>query len=392
MTFLAREPLTLMISSRCTDAVPFGGRPQPMAVVRRAMKDALEAMRLADEPVFEVWIHEDESATAADQNAWDRCVSRARNADIFLVLYNGNAGWAGTSERLGDHVGICHAELEAAYNKTPSKVRTIQLPPTEAEPGSPSQRFQTYFKRQKLSGPQVQTGEEAVAWAGKLAVSALLDLARAGVGVGSKGSYFAGEALQWARLDYEHRRKVTTDTVVAYLKERSHGRKAGKAPNTVVMPVAGQPVAFVCDCIPATLSTAAARELVGQPFLRDHEISFALPKTTGGPVHVIACQKGVTEAQALRQLGFPDAVVVSAPFGVYVADDVQKIQMVFIANCRDETTTRHHVQRFLQWLDEQGEDRLLAQRARSRRRIADLIAREHADTSSVESAPRTKNR
>jgi hypothetical protein len=135
-----------------------------------------------------------------------------------FVLYTGNAGWPGTSERLGDHVGICHAELEAAYNKTPSKVRTIQLPPIEAEPGPPNQRFQTYFKNQKLSGPQVQTGEEAVAWAGKLAVSALLDLARAGVGAGSKGSYYAGEALQRARLDYEHRRKVTTDTVVAYLQ------------------------------------------------------------------------------------------------------------------------------------------------------------------------------
>jgi len=134
-------------------------------------------------------------------------------------------------------------------------------------------------------------------------------------------------------------------------------------------------VAFVCDCIPASMTTAAARELVGQPFLSDHEISARLPKTAGGPVHLIACQKGVTEAQALRQLGFPDALVVSAPFGVYVADDVQKIQLVFIANCRDETITRHHVQRFLQWLDEQGEDRLLAQRARSRRQIADLIAR-----------------
>ena len=381
MTFLAAESLTLMISSRCTDEVPFDRRPQPMAAVRRAMKVVLEAIQLADEQLFKVWIHEDESGTGAEQTSWDRCVSRARNADIFLVLYNGNAGWPGTSERLGDHVGICHAELEAAYNKTPGKVRTIQLPPIEAEPGSPNQRFQTYFKKQKLSGPQVQTGDEAVTWAGKLAVSALLDLARAGVGAGSKGSYFAGEALQWARLDYEHRRKVTTDTVVGYLKERSHGRKTGKAPNTAVVTVAGQPVAFVCDCIPAALSTAAARELVGQPFLRDHEISATLPKTTGGPVHVIACQKGVTEAQALRQLGFPDAVVVSAPFGVYVADDVQKIQMVFIANCRDETTTRHHVQRFLQWLDEQGEDRLLAQRARSRRRIADLIAREQAEAS-----------
>jgi len=95
-----------------------------------------------------------------------------------------------------------------------------------------------------------------------------------------------------------------------------------------------------------------------------------------GPVHLIACQKGVTETQALRQLGFPDAIAVTAPFGVYVADPVQKIQMVFMANCRDETTTRGQLQRFLQWLAQEGEDRRLAGRAGARRRIADLIAKE----------------
>jgi hypothetical protein len=376
MSFFATEPLTLMISSRCMDEVPFGGRPQPMTVVRQAIKDALDAIRLAEEPIFKVWIHEDESVVPGDRTTWDQCMSRARRADVFVVLYNGNAGWPGTSERLGDKVGICHAELEAAYNKTPGKVRTIQFPTIAAAKGSPDWRFQDYFARQKLAGPQVETGEAAVEQACKLAVAALLDLARAGVGAGSQGSYFAGEALHWAHLDYAARRQATTETLVSYLSERFRSGKSGKLPNAVVIPVAGQPVAFVCDCIPAALSTAAARELVGQPFLRDHEASGALPKNVGGPVHLIACQKGVTEAQALRQLGFTDAVVVSAPFGVYVADDVQKIQMVFVANCRDETTTRHRVQRFLQWLDEQGEDRLLAQRARSRRKIADLIARE----------------
>jgi len=127
------------------------------------------------------------------------------------------------------------------------------------------------------------------------------------------------------------------------------------------------------------MSTAAARELVGQPFLRDYEICSKLPAKICGPVHLIACQKSVSESQALQQLGFPDAIVVSAPFGIYVADDIQKIQMVFIANCRDETSTRHNVQRFLQWLTEQGEDRLLVQRARSRRLIGNLIANEYSN-------------
>jgi hypothetical protein len=124
------------------------------------------------------------------------------------------------------------------------------------------------------------------------------------------------------------------------------------------------------------MGVATARELVGQPFLADHHIASQLPAGVNGPVHLIACQKNVSESQALRQLGFPDAILVAAPFGIYVADDVQKIQMVFMANCRDETTTRHRVQRFLEWLSQEQEDQLLAKRAASRRKISDLIAQE----------------
>ena len=180
-------------------------------------------------------------------------------------------------------------------------------------------------------------------------------------------------------MDYLRRRKVMTDTAIQFLSARPQGEVINVLVNTVTLPIGNKKVAFTCDSIPASMGTAAARELVGQPFLRDHDICTKLPAKTCGPVHLIVCQKAVTEAQALRQLGFPDAIVVSAPFVIYVADDIQKIQMVFIANCRDETSTRHHVQRFLQWLTEQGVDRLLAQRACSRLLIGKLMAKEQTN-------------
>jgi len=82
----------------------------------------------------------------------------------------------------------------------------------------------------------------------------------------------------------------------------------------------------------------------------------------------------VTETQAVRQLGFPDATVVRPPFGVYIADSIQKIQMVFIGTCRDETSTRHGVQRFFEWLEQSGEGELLALRACARARVVQEIA------------------
>jgi hypothetical protein len=128
--------------------------------------------------------------------------------------------------------------------------------------------------------------------------------------------------------------------------------------------------------------------MVGQPFLRDHEAFPVLSaQKAAGPVHLIACHKTATEAQAVRLLGFPDATVVAAPYGVYVADDVQKIQMILIANCRDETTTRHGVQRFFDWLEQTGEADRLAQRAQSRTNIIKAISAERAAKRASIAAP-----
>ena len=63
-------------------------------------------------------------------------------------------------------------------------------------------------------------------------------------------------------------------------------------------------------------------------------------------------------------------------FGVYVADNVQKIQLVLIANCRDPENTRYAVQRFFNWLGQTGEGARLAQRAASRASIVRSIANE----------------
>lgn len=384
MSFLAIEPVTLMLSSRCKDRVRLDDKLQPMAQLRVRIKKAIEDLRLDGEQVFEAWIHEDESVAPGDQDSWQTCIAKAKRADIVLVLYNGRAGWPGTEDSLGGEIGICHAEFAAAFDSAPRKLRTVQIQPiVAADAGSIDERFQKYFAAQGLLGAQATTGEEAIAHCKGAAIAALLDLARSGVGVGKRASHYSGEALAWSRMDFATRRATTT----AVLSEALGGQATGD--RIVLRDVQGQVVAFVCDCIPAAMSTAAARELVGQPFLQDHRIVASLTRDVVGPVHVIACHRGVTEGQALRQLGFPEAVVVATPFGVYAVDDVQKMQMVFIANCRDETTTRNNTQEFLRWIQAQGEDRRLAARAAARRRISEAIGKEQAGTE-LRRAPTTR--
>jgi hypothetical protein len=375
MNISEMEPLTVMLSSRCMDQVTFQGKLQEMSALRRAIKEKLDSIKVGDVSFFRVWIHEDDPFQPGDADSWEKCMDNARNADLVIILYNGACGWAMDREKLGDRIGICHAEMLEALSYAPSKVRTIMLPEIVTKRKSPDASFQAYFKRQNILGSQVKTGEEAVEAAQATALAALLSLARQGVGESAKGKFYGGDALDWSRLDFNQRRRTTTRTVTKFLESRG-GQPIARLQDTVIVDLQSEHVAFVCDCIPASMGVAAARELVGQPFLLDHHTAGKLPAGVAGPVHLIACQKTISESQALRQLGFPDATLVTGPFGVYVADDVQKIQMVFLANCRDENTTRHRVQRFLEWLAQEQEDRLLARRAISRRRISDLIKKE----------------
>ena len=107
-------------------------------------------------------------------------------------------------------------------------------------------------------------------------------------------------------------------------------QRAGSSEDGEHLSVRSDKVDVLCvpAAFPAALTVSAAREIVGQPFLRDHEFSSVLSRgegKRGGPVHVIACHKTATDAQATRLLGLADTTVVSAPFGVYVADAVQKV-------------------------------------------------------------------
>jgi hypothetical protein len=96
------------------------------------------------------------------------------------------------------------------------------------------------------------------------------------------------------------------------------------------------------------LSISEAKELVGQPFLGDHrDYDFLNKQNVIGPIHFIGCHKSITEGQARKILGFPDATIVKAPFGINLADNVQMIQIVFLQDCRNETETIHCLQRFL---------------------------------------------
>lgn len=365
--------LRVMVSSRCLDFFPADQKTTRLSDIRRDLKTEIEKIELAGKQLFEVWINEETDPQGGTWDSWDVCMQAVRDCDVLIAISNGNAGWADSAGA----VGICHAELMTGLATSPAKVRLISLeniPIAKNAEGKRNERFQQYVSKQSLfRGADVVTIDDLK----KRVLAALRDsvlcLAQAGVRDASRGRFHSGEALDWSRLNFESRQAEMVRVLREALLARSGSQEdEGK----VFVGVAGAEILFEPHAIPAALSVAPARELVGQPFLRDHLLASALVSKRGGPVHIIACHRTATESQAARLLGFPDATLVSAPFGIFAADPVQKVQFAFITNCRDESNTRHGLQRFLEWLSQTGEDVLLVKRAEARSRIVRAVAKE----------------
>jgi hypothetical protein len=364
--------LRVMISSRCTDNFPEGS-PTTLTEIRRDLKIKIEALTIAEKKAFEVWINEETDPQGGTWNSWDVCIQAVKDCDILLILSNGNAGWADDSGT----IGICHAEMMTGLSLSPGKVRLIALnnvPITHDDRGKINQRFQDELSRQSLfRGEIVRTVDDLVNRVNGALFDSVINLARAGITEASRGKFHSGAALDWSRLDFKKRQSE----MVRVLHEALLARKGSiKEEGKLIIQVEDQEVLTEAHAIPAALTVGAAKELVGQPFLRDHLLEANFKPNRGGPLHIIACHKTATESQAAKLLGFPDATLVTAPFGVFVADPIQKVQFVFITNCRDETNTRHGLQRFMEWLSQTGEGKLVAARAQSRARIVRAIANE----------------
>ncbi|EJN31877.1 hypothetical protein PMI35_01158 [Pseudomonas sp. GM78] len=367
------KKIKVMLSSRCNDHFP-AESDQTLSDLREQIKREIEASQLFGKPVFEVWINEDAPPADGTQDSWDTCLQAVRDCDVMLVLSNGNAGWA---KGVGD-VGICHAEYMEGLATTRGKVRLIAMPNVvlgqEHEAASArNKRFQDFVSLQTpFRGGTVSTVEQLRSRVHEALLDAVVVLTQRGVTAAASTRFDMGQALDWTRLDFSQRKRAMEAVLIRALA----GTETPASETVAVVPIGGLDVAVLVHAIPAAFTVPAARELVGKPFLRDHQHAQTLNEAVG-PLHLIACHRGATEAQATALLGFADATVVSGPFGIFVADDVQKVQFAFLANSRDETQTRHALQRFKEWLDQTGEAEILARRAASRAKIVRVIAAEY---------------
>jgi hypothetical protein len=370
---MAQERIEVMISSRCDDFIKAeAGKKKKLTDLRRQAKEKIQAMKLFGHETFICWIHEDEPAAAADETIWEKCLRQAGRCQILIMLYNGSAGY-GLSSREN---GICHAEMMEAMNKDPGKIRLIDV--TGASSGKVSgdvernRRFEKYLSEQNLNRNFAASYEQALDMICSAVHTAVVDLTKKASNGLRSSRYATGAPVEWSRMDFNRRKRAIEEILLASLGCRdAQENNAG-----CIHQIDGKSIFFRTHAIPAGMGVAAAREMVGRPFLRDHESLKYMEGDAIGPVHLIGCHKGVTENQAVSILGFPDATILTPKFGVYAVDEIQKIQLVFLANCRDESNTRNAVQQFKSWLVQIGEGRRMADRAAGRKAIITSIARQ----------------
>ncbi len=369
----SERKIRVMISSRCKSEIELRKKRVEFSVLRKKIKALIEGIQPFGKPFFECWINEVSPPVEGTKDSWDVCLQQVRRANILIVLFNGDPGWSAEP----DGVGICHAELQEGLSSGAAKVFCIELPvspPKSTQDESRYARFRDYFSEQNLFVAKAQNGNEVLKFIPAVLHEALAELVNLGGYEARKGKFESVDALGWSHLDFEARKKAMEDVVRYALEGRGNVKVNG---DLAYVPIGKEKLLFIIHAIPAAITNAAARELVGRPFHQDYLFAPKIGEEMGGPVNLFACHRGVTENQAAGLLGQPDVVTVDASFGVLAVDHASKIQCVFLRNCRDDVSTRLAVQRMFDWLRRSGEDKLLIKRGFSRARIVRTIAKEN---------------
>ncbi|MEM7218991.1 MAG: hypothetical protein AAF515_11550 [Pseudomonadota bacterium] len=398
------DQIRVMISSRNGSPIVLDGKRRSLTYtyLRRKMKTTLEEKKPFGDQLFNVFINEEESRPTTS-GPWELSLAEARKADIVIVLYNGDAGWHGFGEFRS--IGICHAEMREAIEHARHKVYGIRFDPPEQRAKDKTDEnqerlnanFRTYVEQQSLSWLSLaQTEQQALELLQSIIHHALTDMVKNYAHKTPVGRRDHGSALDWSNKTYDARIRAMEAVLIGEFenaggrpadagsdaKDRARDDDSGaenRESKQQWLKQNGKRVLYILHAVPEAMSTAAARERVGRPFHTDYLASEKLGKKsarTAGPVHIIACYKGITENQAVALLGRPDVTTIKTNFGVLGVDQISKVQCIFLRDCSDPGAIRHAVLRAFRWLASTGEIDRLVKRAEARKNIVAAIRAE----------------
>ncbi|MBK6363980.1 MAG: hypothetical protein IPF52_10970 [Saprospiraceae bacterium] len=119
-------PIKIFLSSKVYPI--FENLDQPkytLGDLRKFIKKELESENYLGQKLVKVIMNEEGFETSFDKDAFDSCLDNVKKADLTVVLYNGDAGWAPDRDIHAN--GICHEEFLQAVNDYPSMTFGINI-------------------------------------------------------------------------------------------------------------------------------------------------------------------------------------------------------------------------------------------------------------------------
>lgn len=376
------EKLNVMISSRCNDKIICKNKEELLFTdLRKHLQAKLEEEKILGFDYLKVFISEDMSVNL-EGDALEKSLEEIIAADIILVLYNGNSGWAVKDTGV---IGVCQAEFEEAYNNNPAKTCLIDfLRPQnkkalkfshgggyidydEMKQMDIHKSFQEYLGKTNVVSkmppePETLTAaeyKEAILVISKeLLFNAILRVYKT-LNV-SKVKYTAGESLVWSKMNYQQRVTAIKNVINNSIDQNTKFNE------------------FIYDLsiIPDAMSVAEARTMGGRPFLDNYKLvgnEADQGEKLEAVINFMGVYKNATENQMRALIGHPDITIIKGEFGFYVWDMINQIQLITLINCRDSSATRKQLTRFFNWVDESGEWKNIFSRAENRYRILKAI-------------------
>ena len=335
--------IKIFISSKVTPA--FEGLTETdytLEKLRKFVKAELEKEMFLGEKIFDVITNEDGFEADFTQDAFNACIKKVSEADVIIILYNGDAGWAPDGKKNVN--GICHEEYLSAVNDHPGMTFGINISGhfAKSKYTSNQQARNKSFKEDVNSIYRFK--EYSTAKNATDLQNYILKLIKANIQSSSERAFKAkketdlsnttfGKTLDWSKLNYKQR--------VTELKEFAETVFKDFDPFKEII--------VEHNVVPDNMSVSDARNYIKRPFLYEQE-TIKKSKLKKGIVHLISIYGNATETQVKNLVGHPDLTVIKTEFGYYLWEQSTHIQIFFLINCKNPNTIKTRVQQVEIWL------------------------------------------
>jgi hypothetical protein len=363
--------LKVFFSSRNNDRATINGNPgETLTEIRRFLKKELENEKFLGKDMFDVRINEDFGSSATN-DSYNQCLVEVQDADFFISIYTGAAGWAPT----GIDMGICHAELDTALNISTRKTAIIDVrkyfPISTADPEELKRNklFDQYlFDLNSFSNPlKLAKTNESSDGLKKELLNSIKNIVSKHLAdrISLSNLYFniGGNnrvSLNWKKLKYSDLDKIIKAILIELINNSPDFSK------------------FNCQTfsIPDNMSVEDAKSFTGRPFLKDQDLINTAKRSKiirHGPIHFIGVYGNATPLQVKNLIGFPDISTIREDFGIYVWEQNTHIQLVFLTECKTPEAVKSKFLLFNNWCKSNGEYENLIKRAEARHYILNAI-------------------